>query len=261
MKKLVLSLAAICAAVSLNAQITVPGPINFNNVPGGSVSPVFQGTAGTLQSGGVLVPQITGSLTSVAIDAILTNSVNGVYANDLAVIVTSSEDLTQQANYILQIGGFSNFSTNKFPWGCEPACDSDAASTAVTGTVSSFTALDFTNSTYIIWIANGYVDANPPTTEGSWTINSATFGGVSLSTASINEGTITTSVYPNPANDVLNISTSEEIANVSILGLDGKVVATSTTSTVNVADLNSGMYIYEVTTTSGKVSRDSFMKK
>lgn len=80
-------------------------------------------------------------------------------------------------------------------------------------------------------------------------------------TLGLNENVISTSVYPNPANDVLNIVASEEIANVSIVGLDGKVVATSTTSTVNVADLNSGMYIYEVTTTSGKVSRDSFMKK
>ncbi len=77
----------------------------------------------------------------------------------------------------------------------------------------------------------------------------------------INEGVIKTSVYPNPANDVLNIVANEEITNVSIVSLDGKIAATSTTSTVEVSALTPGMYIYEVTTASGKVSRDTFMKK
>lgn len=79
--------------------------------------------------------------------------------------------------------------------------------------------------------------------------------------AGIDENVITTSVYPNPANDVLNIVASEEIATVSIVALDGKVVANASSSSVNVAELKSGMYIYEVTTTSGKVARDTFMKK
>lgn len=262
MKKLVLSLAAICAAVTLNAQFTITGPIPLNNIGGAVFIPVAQGSGGTYQVQGTTLTQIEGTLTGVTLDAILTASVNGTYANDLSVIVTDVSDL-QTATPLLQIGGFSDFTqgTNKFDWGCEPACDSDAASTAVSGTVTSFTGMDFTGQTYVVWVANGYVDANPPTNEGSWTLNSLSLAGVSLSTASIEETSLTTSVYPNPANDVLNISTSEEISNVSILGLDGKVVATSSTSTVNVAGLNSGMYIYEVTTTSGKVSRDSFMKK
>lgn len=79
--------------------------------------------------------------------------------------------------------------------------------------------------------------------------------------AGVNENVITTSVYPNPANDVLNIVASEEISTTSIVSLDGKVIAKSNSSSVNVSELTSGMYIYEVTTTSGKVSRDTFMKK
>jgi len=259
MKKLVLSFAAICAAVSLNAQYNITGPIPINNFSGGTLAPVVQGTAGTFQVSGQTLPQVTGTLTSVAIDAILTASVAGTFANDLAVVVTTTSDLAT-TTVLLQVGGFSNFTANKFAWGCEPACDVATLSTAVTGNVSAFTGIDFTASTYVVWIGNGYVDANPATNSGSWTLNSLSLGGVT-STASINENVISTSVYPNPANDVLNIVASEEIANVSILGLDGKVVATSTTSTVNVADLVSGMYIYEVTTSTGKVSRDSFMKK
>lgn len=87
------------------------------------------------------------------------------------------------------------------------------------------------------------------------------FPVVNLTPAAISENVIETSVYPNPANDVLNIVASEEIATVSIVTLDGKVVANASSSSVNVAELKSGMYIYEVTTTSGKVSRDTFMKK
>ena len=103
----------------------------------------------------------------------------------------------------------------------------------------------------------GTYSAGTPSVGGTLWLDEVVIG----TTLSVDENTLTTSVYPNPANDVLNIVASEEIANVSILGLDGKLVATSATSTVNVADLISGMYIYQVTTTSGKVSRDSFMKK
>lgn len=263
MKKTLLSLVlGVVTSVSAIAQITVPGPIAFDNIPGGSVTPVFQGSAGTAEiSAGVLIPQITGSLNSVTMDAILTASVDDTYANDLMILVTSSDDLTQQANYLLQIGGFGNFVPgNKFNWGCEPACDVATPGTAVAGTVNAFTAMDFTNSTMIIWVANGYVNANPATNEGSWTINSMTFGGVSLVTNGINENVISASVYPNPANDVLNIDIAEEIATVSVLSLDGKVVATSTTASVNVADLNAGMYIYQVTTANGSIATGNFAK-
>ena len=47
--------------------------------------------------------------------------------------------------------------------------------------------------------------------------------------------------------------------------MDGKVVSTQemngTSATVNVADLNTGAYFYEVKTIDGSVSRNTFMKK
>jgi len=66
-------------------------------------------------------------------------------------------------------------------------------------------------------------------------------------------------VYPNPANDVLNISTNGEISNVVISTLDGKVMKTSTESSVDVSNLTAGMYIYQVTV-NGKVSTGNFVK-
>jgi hypothetical protein len=76
----------------------------------------------------------------------------------------------------------------------------------------------------------------------------------------VNENVISTSVYPNPANSELNIKTTEEIASVVITTTDGKTVATGNSSNINVASLNAGMYIYQVTTVSGKIGTGNFVK-
>ncbi len=79
-------------------------------------------------------------------------------------------------------------------------------------------------------------------------------------TLGLNENAISASVYPNPANDQLNIQTTEEIASVVITTTDGKTVATGNTSIINVAELNAGMYIYQVTTVTGKIGTGNFVK-
>lgn len=79
-------------------------------------------------------------------------------------------------------------------------------------------------------------------------------------TLGLNENEITSSVYPNPANSELNIKTTEDVASVVITAADGKVVATSNSSNINVAELNAGMYIYQVTTISGKIGTGNFVK-
>jgi len=68
--------------------------------------------------------------------------------------------------------------------------------------------------------------------------------------------------FPNPANDLLNIyAEGEEVVSVSILSLDGKLISTAEGSVARVAELTSGMYIYEATTASGSIVRNSFVKK
>lgn len=76
----------------------------------------------------------------------------------------------------------------------------------------------------------------------------------------VNENVISTSVYPNPASSELNIKTSEEITSVVVTTTDGKTVATGNSSNINVASLNAGMYIYQVTTVSGKIGTGNFVK-
>jgi hypothetical protein len=73
------------------------------------------------------------------------------------------------------------------------------------------------------------------------------------------------SVYPNPANDVLNVSINGTIETVSVISMDGKVVATSlvnnSSASVNVADLKAGVYFYEVKTAKGATVRNTFVKQ
>lgn len=78
--------------------------------------------------------------------------------------------------------------------------------------------------------------------------------------AGINENVISASVYPNPAKDVLNIKATEEVASIRVLTADGKVATTANGTSVNVADLSAGMYIYEATTVTGKIARGNFSK-
>lgn len=65
-------------------------------------------------------------------------------------------------------------------------------------------------------------------------------------------------VYPNPANNVINISGISEISAVIISDITGKVVTGSildkTKNTINVSGFDNGIYIYQITDTKGNVS-------
>jgi hypothetical protein len=83
--------------------------------------------------------------------------------------------------------------------------------------------------------------------------------------AGIEENAINVAVYPNPANDVLNINLSANATSVSIIGMDGKVISTeainANTAAVNVSNLVAGVYFYEIVAENGTVVRNTFVKK
>jgi hypothetical protein len=265
MKKLLLSAALFAVTLSASfAQITLPA-FQTPSMTGGAPIPVFQGMAGSMSVQGSAIPKVTGTFNSAAVNATLTASTLETYANDLTILVTTNPTPAAAADVLLQIGGFSNFSTNKIAWGCEPACDSETIGTLVSGNVN-FTGLDFTNSTYVIWLVNGWANGqngNPSTNTGEWSVTSMTFGGIALGNVSIESNAPVSSVaYPNPASDVLNIAVEgEEVVSVAVIAMDGKVVSTTEGSTALVADLTAGMYIYEARTASGAVIRNTFVKK
>jgi hypothetical protein len=65
-------------------------------------------------------------------------------------------------------------------------------------------------------------------------------------------------VYPNPANEVLNISVSNgaEVNNVNIYNVSGKLVNTAKVAAnqINISDLNNGVYFIEILTENGKLT-------
>ena len=85
------------------------------------------------------------------------------------------------------------------------------------------------------------------------TISAATFGrGVwesplnTLSTNIDDVGLLSFSVYPNPAQDQITISTAAPNIKVNIFALTGKKIITTTSKTISTADLAKGCYIIEV---------------
>jgi hypothetical protein len=79
-------------------------------------------------------------------------------------------------------------------------------------------------------------------------------------TAEVNTLDNETKIYPNPVTDVLNIDLADEIQSVSITSMDGKLVFKGNTSVINTSKFISGMYVYEIVTTSGKITKGTFAK-
>lgn len=69
-------------------------------------------------------------------------------------------------------------------------------------------------------------------------------------------------VYPVPATDVLNVKSDKAVVNITVMGMDGKVVASaSNTNQINVSTLDSGMYVYLIETSNGSFMKNTFVKQ
>ena len=105
-------------------------------------------------------------------------------------------------------------------------------------------ALDLTNSVYV---------------------DSIVFDNIvpsALGTADFGYANNTISLYPNPAQEVLNISSSNSITKIEVYDLLGKKVASNeNASNVNVADLGKGAYIVKVVQENGSVAAKQFIKE
>jgi hypothetical protein len=117
---------------------------------------------------------ITGTLTSVSVNATLNASVAYTYADDLAVYVKIEPINT---GGFLQVGGFSNLNaTQRYSWANG---GSSAAGTTVVDTRTLTTPLTFTGDKAVdgaIWVGNGYRAAG---TSGTWT-GTVTLNGVNF---------------------------------------------------------------------------------
>lgn len=69
-------------------------------------------------------------------------------------------------------------------------------------------------------------------------------------------------IYPNPAQNIINIETSESIKSISIIDLTGKVFFyESSTNQINLPDLQNGLYLIRIETSTGCLTRKIIIKK
>ncbi len=118
--------------------------------------------------------EVTGTLTSISVNATLNASVDYTYADDICAYV-DLEPLGTGG--FLQAGGYSNLNAaQRYYW---PNGGSDAVGTVVNGTITLTTPLTFTGNKAVdgtIWIGNAYGASG---TSGTWT-GTMTFNGISL---------------------------------------------------------------------------------
>lgn len=279
MKKLLLSVAVIAASFASNAQIIVNGDFEA------AATPLIPGVA-TQTTGwgqGLYTMETTGAyagtqslkvstINNAAVAAQLGSTSdtlagfavqikNGVISNpqnlsisfaykftrvasDTGIVIVNLYDTLAagDGDDALLYQGYAEFIATTSAWGTMSL--PVAANPEATGTVNQF---------YIVAVSSNNALPSPGTT--LW-LDNVTTGFVGVDENEV----IAASVYPNPATDVLNIKMNEEVASVVITALDGKTVATETSTSVNISNLNTGMYLYTITGVSGKVAKGNFVK-
>ncbi|MBQ1731650.1 MAG: T9SS type A sorting domain-containing protein, partial [Bacteroidales bacterium] len=72
-------------------------------------------------------------------------------------------------------------------------------------------------------------------------------------------------IFPNPANDILNISSSETISEIEIVNTLGQVVkrieVNSDNAVCDVEELKAGVYVVRIRTASATLSQRKFIKE
>ncbi len=68
-------------------------------------------------------------------------------------------------------------------------------------------------------------------------------------------------IYPNPTSSILNIETAKQLKSITIYTVLGKVITKTTTSSIDVSNLKSGMYLLEIEDEEGNLTSKRFVKE
>ena len=82
-----------------------------------------------------------------------------------------------------------------------------------------------------------------------------------LATDNFNLNNLEVSLYPNPANDVLNIEMTNEVKSIEIYNIQGQKVKSSNQKQINVADLAAGMYMIRIQDADNAIATKKFVKQ
>lgn len=295
MKKILLSLGVVLASIAANAQVdtltefftgtpTIYGAqgggyvtgnnnygdvakgMRFNNANGlangGSISNVLLWAPIKSDNGGSFIVKIHEFGTTTTLGPVLGS----------VTIPLSSVDTTLATGYAMAGGLPYNVNATFSTPVAIPASKDVLVMVYLPTTAGDTIALvsntsgDWANAathTFEIWNTNALNDF-ATAWQGNVNVAMAIFPVVNF-VLGVEENAITASVYPNPANDVLNINLSANATSVSIIGMDGKVISTeainANTAAVNVSNLVAGVYFYEIVAENGTVVRNTFVKK
>uniref|UniRef100_UPI004049C03A LamG-like jellyroll fold domain-containing protein n=1 Tax=Flavobacterium sp. TaxID=239 RepID=UPI004049C03A len=82
-----------------------------------------------------------------------------------------------------------------------------------------------------------------------------------LTSQNFNQNNLEVALYPNPANDVLNIETALELQSVEIYNIQGQKVKSANQKQINVSDLASGMYMVRIQDADNGIATKKFIKQ
>lgn len=82
-----------------------------------------------------------------------------------------------------------------------------------------------------------------------------------LSNSEFNLNSLKFSLYPNPANDILNINTDSEVKSIEIYSVQGQKVLNTNSKQVNISNLSKGIYMVRVADESGAIATQKLIKK
>ena len=82
-----------------------------------------------------------------------------------------------------------------------------------------------------------------------------------LSSTDFNQNNLQVALYPNPANDILNIEMTNDVKSIEIYNIQGQKVKTSNQKQINVADLSAGLYMIKVEDTENATATKKFVKQ
>jgi len=68
-------------------------------------------------------------------------------------------------------------------------------------------------------------------------------------------------LYPNPAQDILNVESQQQIENLKIYNLQGQLIKEDSSSRIDVSNLSSGLYFIQVITVEGNSVTKQFIKE
>ncbi|MCU7615924.1 GEVED domain-containing protein [Chryseobacterium sp. PBS4-4] len=137
-----------------------------------------------------------------------------------------------------------------------------SSSISNTGTQYTFDLGNYlgANTKFGFYATNGSV---ADTNDVDFSIDNFVVESVNLSTSEVSQVKNTVKVYPNPFADVLNISDIKNVKTVSVLDIAGRIVKTieKPSSTLQLGDLKSGMYIIVLNMNDGSQQTIKAIKK